>query len=78
EAYGHGRRCAGRRSKRVVVTFSDGTKMGLRHIENIWRATELGGSIADFGNKTITNIRYITQSGVYDYPVDVTIGEMDA
>ena len=62
----------------VVVTFSDGAKMGLRHIENIWRATELGGSIADFGNKTITNIRYITQSGVYDYPVDVTIGEMDA
>ncbi|MBQ3378425.1 MAG: S-layer homology domain-containing protein [Clostridia bacterium] len=62
----------------VVVTFSDGSKMGLRHIANLWRGTEIGGSIADLGGKTITNIRYIKQDAVYDYPVNIEISDADA
>ena len=59
----------------VVLTFADGGKMGLRHIENLWRATELGGSAAVLGGKTITNIRYITRDAVIDYPVDIAVSD---
>ncbi len=66
----------------VIVTFSDGTKIALRHIANIWRATELGGSMAEFAGKTITNVRYYTQDAVIDFPMTVEIkkapGEMTA
>ncbi|MBR0280343.1 MAG: S8 family serine peptidase, partial [Oscillibacter sp.] len=60
----------------VILTDSDGAKYGLRHVVNIWRGTELGWNLGelDLNGKTITNIRYITQSAVYDYPVELAIG----
>lgn len=59
----------------VVLTLSDGTKYGLRHVANVWRVTELGWNQEemDLSGKTITNIRYITADAVYDYPTDIAI-----
>ena len=64
----------------VVITVSDGSKYGLRHVYNIWRATELGWNDdeLDLYGKTITNIRYITQSAVIDYPVEITLKQKGA
>ncbi len=61
----------------VVLTTSDGAKTGLRHVVNIWRGTELGWNIGelDLGGKTVTNVRYITDSAVIDYPVAIEIPE---
>ena len=57
-----------------ILTFSDGSKMALRHVVNIWRTTGIGGSDpAEFAGKTITNIRYYTQAGFIDYPVNIPI-----
>ena len=60
----------------VVLTDSDGAKYGLRHVVNVWRGTELGWNLGelDLNGKTITNIRYITQDAVYDYPLTLAIG----
>ncbi|MBR4211389.1 MAG: hypothetical protein IKR84_03260, partial [Oscillibacter sp.] len=60
----------------VVLTDADGVKYGLRHIVNIWRGTEIGWNLGelDLSGKTISNIRYITQEAVYDYPVELAIG----
>ena len=60
----------------VVLTDSDGAKYGLRHVVNVWRGTELGWNLGelDLNGKTISNIRYITRDAVYDYPVELAIG----
>ena len=60
----------------VILTDADGAKYGLRHVVNIWRGTELGWNLGelDLNGKTISNIRYITQTAVYDYPVTLAIG----
>ena len=60
----------------VVLTDSDGAKYALRHVVNIWRGTEIGWNLGelDLNGKTISNIRYITQDAVYDYPVTLAIG----
>ena len=57
----------------VIVTTEDGSRTALRHIANIWRATEIGGNVGetDFIGKTITNVRYYTQEAVIDYPLSV-------
>ena len=59
----------------IVLTTEDGSRYGLRHIANIWRATEIGWNLndLDLAGKTITNIRYYTQTAVIDYPVSLTI-----
>ncbi|MBR1781464.1 MAG: N-acetylmuramoyl-L-alanine amidase family protein [Oscillospiraceae bacterium] len=59
----------------VVLTDAEGNKYGLRHVYNIWRGTELGWDYdeIDLMDKTITNIRYITQAAVIDFPVEITI-----
>ncbi len=63
----------------VVLTASDGSRYGLRHVYNIWRGTELGWNLDEalggLGGKTITNIRYITRDAVIDYPVELAIGD---
>ena len=59
----------------VILTDEAGMTYGLRHVVNIWRTTEVGfnaGELDLFG-KTITNVRYITQNGVYDYPVSIKV-----
>ncbi len=59
----------------VILTDENGQKYALRHIANVWRGTEIGWNLGEFdlGGKTIKNIRYITQNGVIDYPVDITV-----
>ncbi len=57
----------------VIVTFSDGSRLGLRHVANLWRATELGGDRADFAGKTMSNVRYYTQDAVIDFPMTVEV-----
>ena len=60
----------------VILTDSDGVKYGLRHVVNVWRGTEIGWNLGelDLNGKTITNVRYITQSAIYDYPVTLAVG----
>lgn len=57
----------------VVLTFNDNSKLGLKHVVNIWRGIELGGSFSELGGKTVTNIRYYKKDGVTDYPVNIVI-----
>ena len=59
----------------VILTDADGNRYGLRHIANIWRGTEIGWNLdeLDLAGKTISNIRYITQDAVTDYPVEIAI-----
>ncbi|MBE6993771.1 MAG: FMN-binding protein, partial [Ruminococcaceae bacterium] len=59
----------------VVLTLSNGSAEGLRHVYNIWRGTELGWNYDELalGGKTITNIRYITKDAVIDYPVEIAV-----
>ena len=63
----------------VVLTASDGSRYGMRHVYNIWRGTELGWNLdeaaAGLGGKTVTNIRYITRDAVIDYPVELAVGD---
>ena len=63
----------------VVVTDTEGQKYALRHIANIWRATELGFNYGDLdlAGKTIASIRYITPDAVIDYPVNIPIAAQE-
>lgn len=72
----------------IVVTTSDGSDYGMRHLENIWlknyefswssgfKTTEPHGNTLNPNHyrsimgKTITNIEYITTTGIYDYTVE--------
>ena len=59
----------------VVLTDSEGKTYALRHIANIWRSTEIGWDYDEFDllGETLTNIRYYTLNGVFDYPVSLTL-----
>ncbi len=57
-----------------IITFSDNSKMALRHVVNIWRTVGIGGDKPEeFAGKTITNVRYYTQTAVIDFPVNIPI-----
>ena len=62
----------------AILTLDDGSKVGLRHIENLWRKTEIGFSLdsdvyADVRGKTITAIDYITLDAVYSVSVSLAV-----
>ena len=62
----------------VVLALDDGTKVGLRHIANLWRKTEIGFALdsdvcAAVKGKNIAGIAYITLDGVYNLSVDLAI-----
>lgn len=62
----------------VVITTAGGAKYALPHVSNLWRGTEIGWDGDELmctgrGAVAITNIRYITQSAVIDYPVAISI-----
>ena len=60
----------------MIVTI-DGSNYALHHVVNIWRGTELGwnyGEIDALG-KTMTNIRYMKDGSIADYPVEIHINE---
>ncbi len=58
----------------VIVTLSDGTQLPLKHIEGIWRKTQIGWASPDgIAGKTISNIKYLTAANVYSCDVDIAI-----
>lgn len=72
----------------AVITTTDGTKYGLRHVENIWRGTEFawgtgvtkeahgcpisGEHYKSMMGKTIDTVTYYTENGVVKYDIDDT------
>ena len=62
----------------VILTTADGGQYGLYHVSNIWRAVNLGGNARriDLPGKTVTNVRYYTQSSVLDYPVNIHVHDL--
>ena len=78
----------------VILKTEDGKSYGLRHLENIWRKSQLAwctGTTTSVKNSptssehyidmlghTITDIEYITSSGVYNIPTDVKISGNEA
>ena len=64
----------------AVLTADDGTKVGLRHIANLWRATQIGfGLDSDVYNALkgtrIVNVTYITRNGLYSVDVDLAVSD---
>ena len=73
----------------VVVGTKEGSNYGMRHLENIWRISELAwstGFVTTSHNntlqykdyvkmmgQTINKITYYTNSGVYEIPVDIKV-----
>ena len=62
----------------AVLVLDDGSRVGLRHIVNLWRKTEIGFALdsdvcAAVLGKTIVGIDYITVDGVYEVKVDLTV-----
>ncbi|MBR5110905.1 MAG: hypothetical protein IK099_12000 [Clostridia bacterium] len=62
----------------VMLVLDDGTKVGLRHIANLWRKTEIGFALdsdvcAAVKGKTIAGIAYITLDGVYNLSVNLAV-----
>ena len=72
----------------AVITTTDGTQYGLRHVENIWKGTEFawgtgvtkeahgcpisGAHYASMMRKTIDAVTYYTENGVVKYDIDDT------
>ena len=72
----------------AVITTTDGTQYGLRHVENIWKGTELawgtgfttqvhgcpisGEHYVSMMGKTIDAVTYYTENGVVKYDIDDT------
>lgn len=72
----------------AVITTTDGTQYGLRHVENIWKGTEFawgtgfttqshgcpisGGHYASMMGKIIDAVTYYTENGVVKYDIDNT------
>ena len=72
----------------AVITTTDGTQYGLRHVENIWKGTEFawgtgfttqshgcpisGEHYASMMGKTIDAVTYYTEYGVVKYDIDDT------
>ena len=73
----------------VVVGTKEGSNYGMRHLENIWRISELAWSTGfvttahgsplqykDYVNmmgQTINKITYYTNTGIYEIPVDIKV-----
>ena len=64
----------------VILAANDGTKVGLRHIANLWRKTQIGFALdSDVYNalkgKRLAQIEYITLNGVYTIDVDLAVSD---
>ena len=75
----------------VVISTKEGGNYGLRHLENIWRKTELAwstgfvteshGNILDFKDykammgQTINKVVYYTDAGIYEISADIYVPE---
>lgn len=77
----------------VILETKDGKSYGLRHLENIWRGTELGiytgytkeshgvdASVEPYKGimgKTIDKITYLTSAGAYEIDTDLYVPKKD-
>ena len=75
----------------VVVSTKEGSSYGLRHVENIWKKTELAWSTGfvteSHGNtldskdyaammgQTINKVTYYTDQGIYEIPMDQKVAK---
>jgi|GEM_PF-1009815 len=58
----------------LVVTFDDGSVMGMSHVQNIWSKTQIGwASPEEVAGKTIKNVTFITADNVYACDVDIAV-----
>ena len=62
----------------AVLALDDGTRVGLRHIANLWRKAEIGFALdsdicAALMGKTIDRIDYITTDGIYELQVGLSV-----
>ena len=62
----------------AVLVLDDGTRLGLRHIANLWRKTEIGFALdsdicAAAMGKTIARVEYFTLDGVYAAQINLAI-----
>ena len=64
----------------AILTADDGTKVGLRHIDNLWRKTEIGFALDSdvydaLKGKRLARIEYITLNGLYAIDVDLAVSD---
>ena len=75
----------------VVISTKEGSSYGLRHVENIWKKTELAwstgfvteshGNTLDFKDyaammgQTINKVTYYTDQGIYEIPMDQIVAK---
>ena len=58
----------------AVATLADGSRIGLKHIEGIWRKTQIGWAAPDqIAGKRIQNVTFITPENVYSCDVDIAV-----
>ena len=58
----------------AVVTLADGSRLGLTHIEGIWRKTQIGWAAPDrIAGRRIRNVTFITAENVYSCNVDISV-----
>ena len=62
----------------VVLVTEDGTRVGMRHLANLWRKMEIGmnrdsAEYAALKGKTVTGIRFLTESSNYVVDADLSI-----
>ena len=64
----------------IILTADDGVKVGLRHIANIWRGTQLGFNLdsaayAALKGRTIVSIEFLTPADHVSFPVELPVAE---
>lgn len=64
----------------LILTADDGTRIGLKHIENLWRKAQIGFSLDSsvyeaLKGKRIAQIEYITLNGLYTIDVDLAVSD---
>ena len=71
---------AGQNVSGVVLTADDGTRVGLRHIANLWRGVQLGFGLDSAAyealkGKTIVSIEYLTAADHFAFAADLPVAE---
>lgn len=64
----------------VILTADDGTKVGLRHIANLWRKTQIGFALdssvySALKGKRLARITYVTLNGLYTIDTDLAVSD---
>ena len=62
----------------IILIADDGTRVGLRHIANIWRGLQVGfkfdsAEYASLAGKTIVSIEYLTKDNHYIFDTNVQV-----